>query len=225
LINVTLASSQAPQRPDRRRLVLDPLCGRGTTLNCSLLYGHDAAGVELETREFDGYCTFLLTYLQRKRIKHDVEIRPGRAGRGKVRRLLVRFSADAAAYRAGHTQTVNVVNGETSQTGSLFAAGRVDAIVTDAPYGVQHGSRHEQQRRSRSPLELIEQALPGWLEVLRAGAAIGIAFNTLVIARAQLAAVLVDAGLEVLGGPGYDDFAHRVDQGIVRDLVVARRGS
>ena len=225
MISVTLASSHAPQRSGRRPLVLDPLCGRGTTLNCSLLYGHDAAGVELETREFDGYCTFLLTYLQRKRIKHDVEIRPGRAGRGKVRRLLLRFSADAAAYRAGDTQVVNVVNGDTSETGSLFAAGRADAIVTDAPYGVQHGSRHEQQRRSRTPLALIEQALPGWLEVLRSGAAIGIAFNTLVTARTELAAVLADAGLEVLGGPGYDEFTHRVDQGIVRDLVVARRGS
>jgi hypothetical protein len=29
--------------------------------------------------------------------------------------------------------------------------------------------------------------------------------------------------LEILSGPGYDHFAHRVDQGIVRDLVIARR--
>jgi len=30
-------------------------------------------------------------------------------------------------------------------------------------------------------------------------------------------------GLEVLDDPPYDGFAHRVDQAIVRDLVVARR--
>ena len=223
LLNVALASSLAPRRAGRRARVLDPLCGRGTTLNCALLYGYDAAGVEIETREFDAYCTFLLTYLQRKRIKHKVEIRPGRAARGKVRRLLVRFSRDAAAYKAGDTQVVNVVNGETSKTASLLAAASVDAIVTDAPYGIQHGSRHEQQHRSRSPLELIEQALPGWLEVLRAGAAVGVAFNTLVAKRQDLVEVLRGAGLDVLAGPGYDDFTHRVDQGIVRDLVVARR--
>jgi hypothetical protein len=223
LINVTIASSLAPRRPDRRAVIMDPLCGRGTTLNCSLLYGYDAAGVEIEPREFDAYCTFLLAYLQRKRIKHTVQTRPGRAARGKVRRLLVRFSADADAYAAGDTQAVNVVNADTLETAALFRAGTVDAIVTDAPYGVQHGSRRGQQGRSRSPLELIQRALDGWLEVLRDGAPVGIAFNTLVLSRAALADALAAAGLEILSGPGYDDFVHRVDQGIVRDLVIARR--
>ena len=223
LINVTIASSLAHRRPDRRVAIMDPLCGRGTTLNCSLLYGYDAAGVEIEPREFDAYCTFLLTYLQRKRIKHTVQTRPGRAARGKVRRLLVRFSADADAYAAGDTQAVNVVNADTTQTASLFRARTVDAIVTDAPYGVQHGSRRGQHGRSRSPLELIQRALDGWLEVLPDGAPVGIAFNTLVLSRAALADALGAAGLEILSGPGYDDFAHRVDQGIVRDLVIARR--
>ena len=47
LLNVTLmASAFAGQMIDRKLSVLDPLCGRGTTLNQALMYGYDAAGIE-----------------------------------------------------------------------------------------------------------------------------------------------------------------------------------
>jgi len=45
LLNVTLlASAFASEMLDRKLAVLDPLCGRGTTLNQALMYGYDAAG-------------------------------------------------------------------------------------------------------------------------------------------------------------------------------------
>ena len=46
LLNVTLASSAAGRELGERPLsILDPLCGRGTTLNLALMYGLHAAGV------------------------------------------------------------------------------------------------------------------------------------------------------------------------------------
>ena len=59
--------------------------------------------------------------------------------------------------------------------------------------------------------------------LLRPGGAMGIAWNTLVARREDAAAILAQAGLEPLGQPPYLSFRHRVDQAIVRDILVARK--
>ena len=41
--------------------MLDPLCGRGTTLNQALTYGYDAAGIDLDGKDFEAYSAFLQT--------------------------------------------------------------------------------------------------------------------------------------------------------------------
>src|SRR5689334_8943329 len=77
LLNVTLLARADPGALlDGRLRVLDPLCGRGTTLNQVLMYGHDAAGVDLDAKDYEAYQGFLRTYLQRKRIKHRIEEGP-----------------------------------------------------------------------------------------------------------------------------------------------------
>jgi len=58
LLNVTLAASAF--KAERRALsVLDPLCGRGTTLNQALMYGFHATGVELDKKDFEAYALFI----------------------------------------------------------------------------------------------------------------------------------------------------------------------
>lgn len=53
LLNVTLlASDFAGQMLERQFAVVDPLCGRGTTLNQALMYGFDTAGIDLDKRDF-----------------------------------------------------------------------------------------------------------------------------------------------------------------------------
>src|SRR5215469_2482679 len=74
LFNVTLMSSAfAPELTSRKLAVLDPLCGRGTTLNQALMYGCDAAGLDANQRDFDAYVAFIKTWLKRKRIKHRAD--------------------------------------------------------------------------------------------------------------------------------------------------------
>jgi hypothetical protein len=65
--------------------------------------------------------------------------------------------------------------------------------------------------------------VPVWAEVLRPGGAIGIAWNTLVARREDAVAILARAGLEPLTQPPYLSFRHRVDQAIVRDILIARK--
>ena len=62
-----------------------------------------------------------------------------------------------------------------------------------------------------------------WVSVLRPGGAVGIAWNTHGLSRADLAALCARAGLEVCDDGPYREFAHRVDAGIHRDLLVARK--
>ncbi|SCE63936.1 TRM11 family SAM-dependent methyltransferase [Micromonospora mirobrigensis] len=223
LLNATvLASASAPGMLDRQLVVLDPLCGRGTTLNQALMYGYDGIGVEHDGKDVDAYAAFLRTWLRRKRLKHTAELVPVRKDRKLVAR---RFEAVLAPsrdeHRAGATQRVTVLHTDTTRSREVLRPGSADVIVTDAPYGVAHGARTAERGLSRSPLDLLVAAVPVWRALLRPGGALGLSWNTQVTPRAAAEAVLVEAGLRVVDGPGYRDLAHRVDQAIERDVLVA----
>ena len=225
LLNVTVLASQSAGRmlTDRLR-VLDPLCGRGTTLNQVLMYGWHATGVELDARDFDAYAAFLPRWLKDKRLKHTAtNAKLRRDGQVLGRRLDVELATTKEAWAAGDTITLSTALADTRTTAEVFGAGSVDAIVTDAPYGVQHGSHGGEGALQRRPLELLREALPGWVRVLRPGGAVGIAVNTYTCPRDQALALLADAGLEPRDDPAFRGFRHRVDRAIERDLVLARK--
>ena len=139
------------------------------------------------------------------------------------RRFDAEFAVTKERYRAGEVQQVTVVHADTLRTPDFVRPASVDVVVTDAPYGVQHGSRAGgSERTTRSPLALLEQALPVWTRLLRPGGAVGIAWNTLVAPRAELVHLLGAAGLQPLDDGPYRDLAHRVDSSILRDVVVGR---
>jgi SAM-dependent methyltransferase len=226
LLNVTLmASASAAEMLGRKLSVLDPLCGRGTTLNQALMYGYDAAGVDLDQKDFDAYTTFIKTWLKRKRIKHkaDYDGPVRREGKTVARRLQVSLAASRDAFKVGQTQRLDVVCADTTKAPEFFKPGTFDLLVTDAPYGIQHGSRSSAAGLARRPQELLAAAAPGWARLLRPGGAVGVAWNTLVAPREEAASILADAGLEPVESGSYQQFRHRVDQAIVRDILVARK--
>jgi hypothetical protein len=61
-----------------------------------------------------------------------------------------------------------------------------------------------------------------WLDLLRPGAAAGLAWNRRTLARPRLAALTEAAGF-VVPAPDDDSFVHRVDRSITRDVLVAIR--
>src|SRR5262249_22779705 len=106
LLNVTILSSAfAAEAHDRKLSVFDPLCGRGTSLNQALMFGFDAAGTEIEGKDFDAYRVFLETWLRQKRIKHRALVQ----GR-RNRRLTVTLAPGKERYRSGEDIEINVVN-------------------------------------------------------------------------------------------------------------------
>ncbi|GAA4218410.1 TRM11 family SAM-dependent methyltransferase [Actinocatenispora rupis] len=223
LLNVTALSTDRPGDLLARKLrVLDPMCGRGTTLNQALMYGLPVAGVDIDGKDIDQYAAFLKTWLRGNRIKHLARSAPIRRNRAVLgRRFDVELAPTKEAYKAGELITLTAIAGDTVHIGQFFRHRTFDVLVADAPYGVAHGSHG--RTVSRSPVELIAAAAPSWADLLRPGGALGLSFNTHVARRSDLAEILTGAGLTVLDGPAYQGFEHRVDQAIVRDLLVARR--
>jgi len=216
LLNVTLlAAACAPRMLDGPLRVLDPMCGRGTTLNTALIYGYDVAGLDIDGKDFEAYGAFIQTYLKRKKIKHKAVSAPVRRERRTIgRRLQITVAG---------TRSFELVCADTTRVGEFFRPETFDAVVADAPYGVQHGSRTPARGLARGPLELLREAVPGWARLLRPGGGLGIAWNTYVASRDDAAAVLRAAGLEVVDSGPYRRLRHRVDQAIIRDILVARR--
>jgi hypothetical protein len=226
LLNVTLLSSAfAPAMLERRLAVIDPLCGRGTALNQALMYGFDAAGVDIDQKDVEAYSAFILTWLKRKRIKHRVDFSgPVRRNRQVVaRRLQLRLAATKEEFAAGQVQRLDVVSADTARALDFFRPASFDLLVADAPYGVQHGSRTPAKPLARGPLALLAGAAGVWATLLRSGGAAGIAWNTFAAPRDAAAKILAGAGLEPMESGPYLAFRHRVDQAIVRDILVARK--
>src|SRR5438552_3036783 len=112
LVNITLAHSRrAADLLEHRARILDPLCGRGTTLNQALMYGSDAAGVERDGRAVDAYETFLKGWLRDKGIKHKADRgRIRRDGRVVGRRFDITLAPDAQRLTVVVDDTVNVAD-------------------------------------------------------------------------------------------------------------------
>jgi hypothetical protein len=220
LINVTLASMRRPI--DGPVSILDPLCGRGTTLSTAMMLGCNAAGVEAELRAVEAYAAYLRTYWRRKRLKHSLELNPVRR-EGKI--IGKRLEAEVMPVRGNRPIAVTVFSGDTRQSAVLFGKRRFDAVLADAPYGVVHGSQTDVRgvsgKRDRSAAGLISDALSVWAGQLKTGGALGLSWNAIGLRRERLLDMLAGAGLEPLDFGPYRDFEHRVDSSIRRDIVVA----
>ncbi len=212
---VNLALGAAPPTGNRPARILDPLCGRGTTCNQVLTAGGDALGIDIDAKDTQAYATFLTTWLEEKRIKHQ---RDATAGRHRFRITIGRKGAAGAEGR----QVVDIVTGDTTEAAAAFGRSSVDAIVTDLPYGVQHGSRTGASL-ARRPADLLADALPVWRAVLRPGGSLVMAWNTRVLRRDDLVGLLQSAGLLTTAAGGNGSFVHRVDRTITRDVMVAVR--
>ena len=221
LVNLALlAADDALTRllADERVRLLDPVCGRGTTLNRAALYGIDAFGIEVDQRDVAAYDTFITTWLRDHRMKHDAQRATLRKGRARAaHRLTIRYgpSKDTATHR-----TIDIVHDDSRQALDHHKARSIDLLVGDLPYGVQHGSAVD-EGRARDPEAFVADALPVWRQLLRPGAGVALAWNRRTMARERLVELASAAGLEVADVRD-ERFVHRVDRSITRDVLIGR---
>jgi hypothetical protein len=224
LVNLALAESGdafGQVLAGERVRLLDPACGRGTSLNRAIVYGMDACGIELDQRDVEAYTQFLLTWLKDKRLKHQLEQAKLRKGRDTpAHRITVTYGPgkDRAAHRV-----VDVIHDDTTAARTHLRSRTVDLLVCDLPYGVQHGAQPEVGRLERGPAALLEVAFPVWFDLLRPGAAMALAWNRHTLPRPALVALAGAAGFELQAPADDDSFVHRVDRSIRRDVLVAAR--
>jgi tRNA G10 N-methylase Trm11 len=203
--------------------VLDPLCGRGTTLNQALRDGCDAIGIDADRKDIEAYLSFLARYLETNRIKHRRDTaRPAPDGRRTLRTTYT-ITPRGAGDPNQRPLTLDIINDDTRFIRDHIKGSSAHVVVADRPYGIQHGSRADARGESRNPAVLLSEALPVWRGVLRGGGAIALSYNTKVIGRDEVDAALAEADLVVVETLADGRFSHRVDQSIQRDISLATK--
>src|SRR5690606_262895 len=73
LVNLAAAlSTRRSALEDGTLQLLDPMCGRGTTLNRALRLGLSPVGAEIDRKDVESYRGFLSTWLRTHRYKHTL---------------------------------------------------------------------------------------------------------------------------------------------------------
>lgn len=225
MINVAVSSCTMPE-PERVNL-LDPIAGKGTTLFEGLTMGFDCCGIEIgDKAAAEGY-HYLKKYLEIERIKHVAALKK-QSGPNKsftAKHYAVDLAKNKEDFKNHKEQHWEIVSGNSMYADQFFPKNKFHVLVGDLPYGVQHGNvtGEKQSSLTRSPKDLVAACLPAWKNVLKPGGVLALAWNTHVFPKTQFAALLEQAGFEVLLDGPYDQFSHRVDNSIMRDIIVARK--
>lgn len=184
--------------------LLDPMCGRATSLLWAMRYGIDAVGVEQDVSVLPEIQRGLKKWTKLHRQKHKLsEGWVQKANKKNIGKFL-QFDTKTA---------LRVILGDTRDTFDLTRRKPFDLLVTDVPYGVQHMGG----KNTRSPLDTLKTAAPVWTQCLKPGGVMAIAFNANIPKRADLIAVF--KGLEVIE----TDLSHRMSESILRDVLLLRK--
>ena len=223
MINVACAVSDFSPLVHLR--LLDPLAGKGTTLYEGLVYGFDVWGVEQDKKQVKEACVFLKKFLETERLKHTQAtetIHTSKESQAlKTEFLIAKSKAD---QKEGTAHQAALVSGDTRYIKNIIRKTRFHLIVSDLPYGIQHGNVHQRgNSSSRNPLSLLKSALPGWYNALLPGGAMVLAWNTFMLSPKDLGDLVASFGFEVITPIPASAFSHRVSQAINRDIIIAKK--
>ena len=201
--------------------VLDPMCGKGTTLFCALCEGHDAVGVDMDLKALQETDNYFERSLKLHRIKHKRTEQSLTLKGGNARAVAYTAAPDAQSMKDGSALKLELIGGDAARLGELVKPGSVHLIASDLPYGVQHAPKEKGGLSSLG--RLVQRVAPGCARALKPGGALAFSFNIFTLRRKEVEQVLTEAGLHVLSEGPYADFSHWVEQAVERDVVVARK--
>ena len=218
LVNAALYSSGFARKGNERLELMDPMCGRATTLFVGANRGWNTTGTDLDRNDLSEAGKFLRRYFEYHRMKHAVK-QESRTVQGSKSVPMTAFSfADTPEhFKAGEGCSLRTACADATRTREIFGREKFHMIVCDLPYGVQHASV------GASPEKLLAKALPGWREALKKGGAVAVSFNAQTLKTAKVRELMEKAGFEVKTGGAYDSFDHWVEQAVTRDIAVGRR--
>ncbi len=206
LINIGL---QSIQYDDISKVtLLDPMCGRATTLLWAMRYGMSGKGIEQDNKALAEIRQNVKKWSKVHKQKHQfregfVGGKAGKQGNGKF----IDFTTNES--------TMRIITGDSIEAPKLLNNEKFDLIISDVPYGVQHFTTS----KTRNPLVVIKECAQGWSNSLKPNGVMVLAFNSYIPKRHELIAALAEHQLEDL------EFSapHRMSESIVRDVVVLRK--
>jgi SAM-dependent methyltransferase len=218
LLNLALCAGELFGGADLR--VLDPMCGRGTTLFDAVNRGFSATGVDADRTDIQEAGKFFERYLKYHHFKHAARDFSMTVPGGKnVSRRQFEFARDAQDYKEKKTLSLSLICAGAESALKAYKDESFHVVCADLPYGVKH-----------APMEgggvsafhaLLAALLPLMHKKLRRGGAVALSFNSYTLRRDDLRDKLKDAGFAVLTGGAYDGLEHWVEQAVLRDAAVA----
>ena len=205
--------------------ILDPMAGKGTTLFEGLMLGADVYGIEIDPKPAYEAFVYVKKHFEMAKYKHTshTEKTSGVGADGKkftATRYQVEMARTKEEQKAGKSCRFEIIAGDTRNVSAFYKKEFFNAIITDLPYGVQHGAKkkpHSNGNITRNALELVSEAMPGWVKVLKPGGTVALAWNLFLISREEMVKLFAANGLMVQDG---QDFSHRLDQATHRDLII-----
>lgn len=211
LINLGLKAVDE-SKPSKVKL-LDPMCGRGTTLMWALRYGINSKGIERDISNLAEIRQATKKWCKLHRQKHSLKEgfvnKANKQQSGKFLEFAIPQKEDNSELKA------NIVFGDTRDAATLLKNEKFDIIASDLPYGIQHTT----QDGKRNPIETLNECAFSWSEVLKPGGVIVLAFNKYIPKREAIIDAFSVAGFKLLPF----EAPHRMSESIVRDIVIFRR--
>lgn len=237
LLNMARLSGRWAQE-DAPLDVLDPVCGRGTTLLEALNAGDNAFGVDVDAKALDELKTFLKRYMTYHHLKHAIDARSLTVDGAPRPLWQISTARTPEEYKAHDVRSLSLVQCDTLLLDKLLARRKFHIIAGDLPYGVQHATHSGDSRTAFKPgaagragahervkAVTIEQftaeAVPVWARLLAPGGVLALSFNSYTLKRDALREQMCACGLEVCQGGAYDGMEHWVEQAVKRDLAIA----
>ncbi len=205
LINLGLAGQT--QKPDAPLKLLDPMCGRGTTLLWALRYGIDSRGLEQDPKSVSEFRSSIRKWCKLHRQSH---------------RLTDGFIGSANKQSVGkfynieiEDKTLRAVVGNAAEVPHYFKAEKFNLLVCDLPYGIQYLG----PKNTRNPIDVIADCAVAWAGCLKKDGVMVLAFNQYMPKRSELTSLFIEQGLIDLGFSA----SHRMSESIVRDVLVMKK--
>ncbi|WP_370980358.1 TRM11 family methyltransferase [Agaribacterium sp. ZY112] len=204
LINVALA--ELDYQSGQKLKLLDPMCGRGTTLLWAMRYGLNAKGIEQDVKALEDVRRNVKKWSKLHRQKHKLSEGFVNQKNKKNTGKFLEFSA--------HDSSARLIIGDSADALQLLSQEKFDLLVSDIPYGVQHLSSDG----SRNPIDVLEKCADVWRQCMKKNAVLVLSFNALNPKRSLLKTVFEHAGFELKEF----DVAHRMSESILRDVCMFR---
>ncbi len=225
LINAALYGGDFWSRAKEPLRLLDPMCGRATSLFVAANFGWEADGADVDGNDLKEAEHFFKRYLEYHRFKHAVTRESRTLKKGQAALCRFEYAPDAGDFKAGRASHLCLAHADAAQAEAVFGKNAFHIVACDLPYGVRHDAQLARGAdRGGNWLEtLLARSLPAWRAALKVGGTVAVSFNARNVSLDRVRGMMADAGFEVLRGGRWDGFEHWVEQAITRDIAVCRK--